>query len=66
MFFEESIWGNWVHGQCSVTCGNGSKVISRKCLQGKCQGNFTKIDECSINPCLGLYKFIHAHKSFLI
>jgi len=48
-----SVWGNWVGGKCSVTCGNGIKVLRRKCLQANCQGNLTKNVHCRNSPCVG-------------
>ena len=51
-------WASWTDwGQCSETCGNGSKTRTREKAQvamyngEDCQGNNTEIKECNLKQC---------------
>ena len=52
-------WDDWVYGNCSKTCGSGTRTNTRiKSIVeengGTCDGNFTETEACNINPCPGL------------
>ena len=54
----DCVWGEWVAGQCSTTCGIGSRVSTRKKLVeeangGNCSGRSTKTEECNVQECPG-------------
>lgn len=54
-------WGTWAGwGACSVTCGLGWRLRTRKCLDGqtggitdplRCHGRDTDVDECDLQEC---------------
>ena len=49
-------WDTWVDGQCSVTCGTGTKTNTRTKLVneangGTCPGQPSEIVECNKDPC---------------
>ena len=53
-------WGPWKLGPCSVTCGKGTLVRTRKCDNpapangGKgCVGNSTEVQPCEERCCSG-------------
>ena len=51
-------WSEWNDGECSKTCGNGTRTSDRNKVVveqngGKCSGMNHKVEECSVNPCLG-------------
>ena len=51
-------WDEWVHGECSKTCGTGTRTNTRVKLVeeangGSCTGQISEIEECSTNPCPG-------------
>merc|ERR1712020_514836 len=52
------VWNDWVSGECSATCGVGSKVNTRTKLVeeangGSCTGQFTETEECNLQECPG-------------
>ena len=54
------MWGDWKLGKCSVSCGNGRLVHTRKCNKptpangGKhCVGPSRKVQPCYQGCCLG-------------
>ena len=52
-------WDEWVYGECSKICGNGTRTNTRVKLideenGGTCDGNLTEIEECNTNSCPGL------------
>ena len=54
----DCVWGEWVAGQCSTTCGIGSRVSAREKLVeeangGNCSGRSTKTEECTVQECPG-------------
>ena len=54
----DCVWGEWVAGHCSTTCGIGSRVSTRKKLVeeangGSCDGNTTENEECNLQECSG-------------
>ena len=61
-------WNDWVHGQCSETCGFGAQINTRtKKVEeqhgGICTGQSTEIKECKLKECPGIslyvdYKFM--------
>ena len=50
-------WGNWIHGECSKTCGGGVQTNQRKkiteALFGgeECVGEATEEKECNVQEC---------------
>ena len=50
-------WGNWTTGECSVTCGTGTRVDTRvktvmESNGGKCDGCDIKIESCiNVDEC---------------
>ena len=49
-------WSDWVEGECSDSCGTGTRIKTRTKLVteahgGTCTGNTTEIEECYSNPC---------------
>ena len=50
-------WGNWIHGECSKTCGGGVQTNQRKkiteALFGgeECVGDATEEKECNVQEC---------------
>ena len=61
----EPVNGNWSDwgpfGDCSVTCGSGSKTRARTCTNpapqhnGECVGNDVETAACNEQPCPGLF-----------
>jgi len=53
-------WGNWIHGECSKTCGGGVQINQRKkiteALFGgeECVGDATEEKECNVQECSSL------------
>ena len=56
----DCIWGDWVIGQCSKTCGGGIQIDSREKLQEDlfggepCDGDSTRQTECNTEECPGM------------
>ena len=50
-------WGNWIHGECSKTCGGGVQTNQREkiteALFGgeECVGESTEEKECNVQEC---------------
>jgi Thrombospondin type 1 domain. len=44
-------WDVWVNGACSVTCGGGIQVDTRKCLGTNCIGGSTRTLSCNTQAC---------------
>ena len=52
------MWKEWEEGECSVTCGIGTKINTRTKLVveangGTCSGQSTEIKECKSDECPG-------------
>ena len=52
----DCIWGEWVEGECSATCGNGQKISTRTKDRmerhgGNCTGSATKTESCNVKDC---------------
>ena len=52
------VWKEWEEGECSVTCGIGTKMNTRTKLVveangGTCSGQSTEIKECKSDDCPG-------------
>ncbi len=46
-------WSGWSLGECSVTCGEGTRTDQRTCSSGDqldCPGDATRTSQCSICP----------------
>ena len=58
-FAVDGVWEEWTEtSTCTVTCGGGSKLYSRKCIKpqrgGKgCEGDASKIGSCGEQKCPG-------------
>ena len=61
-----SVWGDW--GECSVTCGTGSRSRDRTCTNpvpqnggADCQGSSSETETCGKPPCREylIYPFAH-------
>ena len=52
-------WDEWSYGECSQTCGTGTRTNTRekKIIEdngGTCTGQPTETEECNTNPCPGI------------
>ena len=52
------VWSDWVIGECSRTCGTGTRTDTREKLieeanGGTCSGQSTEIKACKIQECPG-------------
>ena len=52
----DCVWGGWDIPACSATCGGGTRTLTRtklisEQLEGSCDGESTKTEDCSTNPC---------------
>ena len=57
-------WGEWQIGDCSKTCGKGSRTRTRtKIVEeangGKCEGGSTMQEPCEEQDCPGNFIIIH-------
>ena len=53
-------WNDWVYGDCSKTCGIGTRTNTRtkavvEANGGNCDGHPTQVEECNTKPCPGRY-----------
>ena len=51
-------WNDWTLGECSQTCGNGTRTDTRtkaivEANGGNCTGESTKIEKCNLQQCPG-------------
>ena len=51
-------WGEWTYGNCSRTCGTGTRTNTRakevvERNGGSCYGDPMKVEECNTSPCIG-------------
>ena len=51
-------WDEWVHGECTKSCGTGTRTNTRVKLVveengGTCSGKHTEVEECNTNSCPG-------------
>ncbi|CAK8679320.1 unnamed protein product [Clavelina lepadiformis] len=45
-------WGEWGgYSPCSVSCGGGTKYMTRICEQGICEGKRFLVESCNYDPC---------------
>lgn len=45
-------WSRWITGACSVSCGNGTRTVLRKCsTPGACEGSEEIVEDCNATPC---------------
>ena len=71
-FIVDGMWGQWAaYGQCSRTCGSGTKKRQRLCnkptpLHGGlfCPGLASQTVRCIKNPCPTSKYNIHTHNAF--
>ena len=52
-------WDEWTIGECSKTCGTGTRINNRTKLVeeangGTCDGQPSAIEECNPEPCPGI------------
>ena len=55
-------WDEWAIGECSATCGNGTRTNTRTKLVeeqngGNCTGQPTETEECHLQDCPGNFLF---------
>ena len=60
------VWKEWEEGDCSVTCGIGTKFNTRTKLVveangGTCSGQSMEIKECKSDECPGEDAYIGGH-----
>ena len=58
-FIVDCTWSEWKHGTCSVTCGEGTHIDTRKMFPeqfgGKpCEGEATQTHSCFLPECPGI------------
>jgi len=46
-----SRWSAWKKGECSVTCGEGTRMYTRNCTGDSCTGKGTFASRCSLKKC---------------
>ena len=51
-------WGEWKLGECSATCGNGTRTNTRTKLTeeqngGTCSGSTNETETCNVQNCPG-------------
>ena len=56
----DCVWGDWVEGDCSTTCGTGQQNMIRVKLVeeahgGACDGDFINVTSCIVVECPGKY-----------
>ena len=54
----DCVWGEWILGECSTTCGIGSRLNTRiKLVEevngGSCAGQSTETEDCKLQECPG-------------
>ena len=54
----DCVWDEWVRGECSTTCGSGSRLNTRVKLVeeangGSCAGQSTETEHCNLQECPG-------------
>ena len=64
-------WGDWMTGNCPVTCGGGTRTNFRtktieELYNGTCEGEAYMEEACNVQHCLGnkqliVYKKGHIH-----
>ena len=47
---ECDVYSDWSMGECSATCGFGTRIASRECLQGECAEELIREFPC-VGPC---------------
>ena len=63
-FIVDCVWGDWVNGTCSKTCGGGIRTDRRTIRQeaagnGTCEGEPTKEEKCNPEKCPGNVNMFH-------
>lgn len=56
----DGAWGEWTDGRCSHSCGGGTRLRERSCVNPKpmfggnhCPGSSIEKDTCNTKPCKG-------------
>ena len=57
-------WRNWEYGECSKTCGGGSRTNTRskrieETFGGVCIGEAIEVEECNTEKCPGMWVDFH-------
>ena len=57
------VWDEWVFGECSKTCGTGTRENTRVKLVeedhgGTCDGQESEIGDCNTEPCPSIEQYI--------
>ena len=48
---KKSVYSDWKIGECSVTCGEGTRMDTRECLEGSCPKHLHVVSPCWLKPC---------------
>ena len=52
MLYFLATWGDWVDGECTATCGEGTVTSTRQCSGlGDCDGDAEKSEICNEGAC---------------
>ena len=51
VLLSKPVWSDWVEGECSVTCGTGTRTDTRTCTQGNCDGDASRTQSCEKPEC---------------
>ena len=66
----DCVWGDWVEGDCSTTCGAGQQNMTRVKLVeeahgGACNGELINVTSCLVVECPGKYLSLSLGKQTL-
>ena len=55
----DCVWGDWIEGDCSTTCGTGEQTDTRvKLIEeangGTCVGDSSNVSNCTLEQCRGM------------
>ena len=53
---SDPVWGKWVLGKCSATCGDAVRTDMRTCISGDCDGDTSRTVDCQVDVCPGLFE----------
>jgi len=51
-YLKKGVWGDWIAGECSSTCGIGTRTVARHCSTiGHCEGEHAYTEHCYERAC---------------
>ena len=59
-FLVDCLWGPWYSSECSASCGNSTKQLTRSIIRNatnggkKCEGDNLSEAQCDYTPCPGM------------